>query len=72
MRYAVVKVVNGNFSVVSEHGENLDAARVKFHDECKILWNAQDVIEARVAIVDSQFGYVDGHVEVITHEQSAE
>lgn len=68
MKYAVVQVVNGIFSVVSEHGENLQAARVKFHDTCKILWNASDVVTARVAIVDDELTYVDGHVEKISHE----
>lgn len=68
MKYAVVQVVNGNFSVVSEHGENLQAARVKFHDTCKILWNSSDVATARVAIVDDELTYVDGHVEKISHE----
>ena len=69
MRYAVVQVVNGNFSVVSEHGENLDGARVKFHDVCKNLWAASDVNTARVAVVGDDFAYVDGHIEEISHAQ---
>lgn len=68
MKYALVQCVNGNFSIVSEHGENLQAARVAFHDRCKILWNAEDVVEAHVAIIDSNLTFVDGRVEVITHE----
>lgn len=67
-KYALIQCVNGNFSIVSEHGENLQAARVAFHDRCKILWNASDVITATVAIIDSNLTYVDGRVEVITHE----
>lgn len=67
MKYAVVQVVNGNFSVVSEHGDNLDAARVRFHSVCGNLWNSQDVITAKVAIVSEDLSYVDGHVENISH-----
>lgn len=72
MSYALIQCVNGNFSIVSEHGENLQAARVAFHDRCKILWSASDVITATVAIVDSNLTYVDGRIEVITHEVESE
>ncbi len=67
MKYAVIQCVNGTFSIVSEHGENLQAARVAFHDRCRILWNASDVIEGYVAIIDSNLTYVDGRIEKITH-----
>ena len=67
MKYAVINSVNGNFSIVSEHNENLQAARVAFHDRCKILWNAEDVMEGYVAIVDSTLTYVDGRIEKIEH-----
>ncbi len=72
MKYALIQCVNGAFSIVSEHGENLQAARVAFHDRCKILWNASDVIEGYVAIIDSNLSYVDGRIERITHEVVAE
>ena len=65
--YALIQCVNGNFSIISEHGDNLQAARVAFHDRCKILWNAQDVEEGYVAIIDSNLTYVDGRIEKITH-----
>lgn len=68
MKYALIQCVNGSFSIVSEHGENLQAARVAFHDRCKVLWNASDVIEGYVAIIDSNLSYVDGRIEKITHE----
>ena len=71
-KYVLVQSVNGNFSIVSEHGEDLQAARVAFHDRCKILWNAPDVIEGRVAIIDSNLSYVDGRIEVITHAPESE
>lgn len=67
MKYALIQCVNGNFSIVSEHGDDLQAARVAFHDRCKNLWNAPDVIEGFVAIIDSNLTYVDGKIEKIEH-----
>ena len=72
MKYALMQCVNGNFSIVSEHGGDLQAARVAFHDRCKILWNAPDVIEGFVAILDSNLTYVDGKIEKIEHHAEAE
>ena len=72
IKYAVIQCVNGNFSVLSEHGDNLQAARVAFHDRCKILWNTSDVIEGYVAIIDNKLTYVDGHIEFISHPVEAE
>lgn len=72
MKYALIQCVNGNFSIVSEHGENLQAARVAFHDRCRILWNAADVAEAQVAILTSDLTYVDGRIETITHATDEE
>lgn len=68
MKYALIQCVNGNFSIVSEHGENLQAARVAFHNRCMILWNAEDVVTADVAIITSDLTYVDGRIEHISHE----
>jgi hypothetical protein len=67
MKYAVIQCVNGIFSVVSEHNENLQQARVEFHNRCKILWNSSDVITGYVAILASDLTYVDGRIEIITH-----
>ena len=52
MTYAVIKVVNGNYSV---HAENLtaDAAKVSYFGLCQTLWNAPDVLDACVMIVDT-------------------
>ena len=63
MRFAIIQVVNGNFSIVSEHGDNLQAARVAFHERCKILWNAPDVERAVVELVDSDLNVYTGYVE---------
>lgn len=69
MKYAVIKIVNGNFAIVSEHSDK-DLAKVKYHDTCKNLWNAQDVIKAQVMIMDEDGGILYGYSEHITHEQT--
>ena len=71
-KYAIVNCVNGNFTVVSEHGDNKQAGIVAFHQRCATLWNAPDVIKATVNLVDENMYVVDGrYTEVITHEQEA-
>lgn len=68
MKLAVIQSVNGNFSIVSEHGDNKQAAIVAFHGRCQILWNAPDVLTAEVSIVDEQLDVVEGYKEFISHE----
>ena len=58
-KYALVQCVNGNFSVVSEHS-NKDAGIVAFHNTSKNLWNASDVITARLNLVDENYYVVEG------------
>ena len=71
MKNAIAKCVNGNFSIDSEWNENLNGAKVKFHDVCKTLWNAPDVITAEVMIVNEQLECVEGYKEFIHHEPVA-
>lgn len=67
MRYAVVQCVNSSFKIVSEHTNDKQAALVKFHDTCKILWNAADVYTGMVKIIDENLDTVDCHMEFISH-----
>lgn len=67
MRYSVIKNINGAFTVDSEFTD-FDKSKVKFHDVCKNLWNAKDVIKATVCIFDENMNVVDGYRELITHE----
>lgn len=53
MKYAIIQVSNGNFSIVSEWTD-LNKAIVNFHSVCMTLWNAQDVEHATVEIVDEK------------------
>ena len=67
MKYAVISNVNGNFKIESEHGNDLQAAIVNFHNICAAFWNAPDVITAKVEVVDQSLNVVDGKSEFISH-----
>lgn len=68
MKYYVIYVVNGALQVdkITEWS-NLDSAKSKFHDVCKVLWNESTVITASVKILDSQLDNVEDYKEFITH-----
>lgn len=68
MKYAIVKVVNGNFSIQAEGITELASAKVGFHSLCQTLWNAPDVITGTVMIVNEFLECVEGYKEHITHE----
>lgn len=67
MKYSVVKAVNSNYAIVSEHSD-LQSAIVKYHDTCKIHWNAPDVLDATIGIFDENLDNVVGYKEHIHHE----
>lgn len=68
MKYAVVKCINGNFSIHSEGITTVESAKTQFHGLCQTLWNAPDVITASVMIINEDFELVEGYVEHIHHE----
>lgn len=68
MKYAILKCINGNFSVHAEGITAIENAKTQFHGLCQTLWNASDVITAEVAIVDEQLDVVEGYKEFIHHE----
>lgn len=67
MIYAIIKVINGNFFVHSEGITELANAKTQYHGLCETLWNAPDVINAYVAIVDTQLDVVERYKEYIHH-----
>ena len=69
MKYAIVKVINGNYSIHAEGITDLANAKVSFHGLCQTLWNASDVITAEVMIVDENLDCVEGYKEFITHPE---
>lgn len=68
MTYAIIKVINGSYSVHAEGITALASAKTNFHGLCQTLWNAPDVITATVKIVDENLDCVEGYKEFITHE----
>ncbi len=67
MKYAILKVINGNYFVHAEGITDLDSAKAQYHGLCQTLWNAPDVQTACVMISDENFGMVDGYLERISH-----
>lgn len=68
MKYAVIKVINGTYSIHAEGFATVEQAKVAYHGLCQTLWNAPDVITASVAIVDEQMDVVEGYKEFIHHD----
>lgn len=68
MKLSIIQCVNGSYSVVAEGLTTEQAALVEFHNRCRILWNAEDVITGEVAIFDEQLDVFQGKKEYITHQ----
>ena len=71
MKYAIVKIVNGAFSIDSEWNNNIQGAIVKFHSVCGTLWNETTVETATVEIIDNQGNVAQGYKEFIHQEVTA-
>jgi hypothetical protein len=67
MKYAIVKVINGNYFIHAEGITELSNAKTQYHGLCQALWNAPDVITAMVKIVDENLDNVEGYRDFITH-----
>ncbi len=67
MKYAIIKVINSNYSIHAEGITDVNSAKVSFHGLCQSLWNAPDVITACVKIIDENLDTVEGYKEVISH-----
>lgn len=67
MKYAIIKVINGNYSIHAEGIADVNSAKVQFHGLCQTLWSAPDVITACVKIIDENLDTVEGYKEVISH-----
>ena len=68
MKYAIIKVINGSFSIHAEGYTDVNAAKVAYHGVCQTLWNAQDVVTAMVMIVDENLDCVERYKEYIHHD----
>lgn len=82
MTYAIIKVVNGNYSVHAEGITDIANAKTQYHGLCQVLWNAPDVYTGCVAIVNESLEVVSDinpinpmygtvrYQEFITHDQN--
>lgn len=70
MKYAIIKVINGNYFIHAEGITDLISAKTQYHGLCQTLWNAPDVITGCVAIVDENLSTFTEYHEFITHPQS--
>ena len=68
MKYAIIKVVNGNYSIHAEGITTVEAAKISFHNLCAALWNEPSVTTAHVMIADEQLDAVEGYKEFIHHD----
>lgn len=71
MKYAIIKCINGNYSVHAEGITDLGNAKTQFHGLCQTLWNAPEVTTAHVMIADEQLDCVEGYKEYIHHDGPA-
>lgn len=69
MKYAIIKVINGNFFIHAEGITDLGNAKTIFHGLCQTLWNAPDVLSAYVMIADEQLDAAEGYKEFIHHDE---
>lgn len=72
MKYAIIKVINGNYAVHAEGITDVSNAKTQWHGLCQTLWNASDVITGCVGIADENLDFIPGYKEFISHPQSAE
>ena len=68
MKYAIIKVINGSYSIHAEGFTDIASAKVNYHGLCQTLWNAPDVTTAYVMIADEQLDAVEGYKEFIHHD----
>lgn len=71
MKMSIIKVINGNYFIHAEGITDLSSAKTQYHGLCQALWNAPDVLNAYVMIVDEQLDVVEGYKEFIHHDSVA-
>lgn len=67
MKYALITCINGNYKIESEHGTDLNAAKMAWHEKCRSLEGASDVITATCMVADENLGTVGSLFEQIKH-----
>ena len=70
MKYAVVKVINGNYFIHSEGFTDIEKAKIDFAQLWATLMNAEDVATACLMIVDENLDCVEGYKELVKHGEN--
>ena len=69
MKYAILQASDGNFNVVSEHGDDLEAALVAYGNLFSALWAEKSVKHATIMITDENLNVVMGMKHEIGHDE---
>ena len=69
MKYAVIKVTDGNFNIHAEGFIDPSAAKVSYHGLCQMLWNDSGTTTACAMIVDENLDTLPGYKEFISKVQ---
>jgi hypothetical protein len=72
MKYAIIKCINGHYFIHAEGITDVTNAKANYHALCETLWNANDVITAKVMLADENLNVVEGYAEFIHHEEKAD
>ena len=67
MKYAIVKVTDGNYNIHAEGFTDLEAAKVSFAGVWQALLNDKPTKTACIMIVDENLDAVEGYKEFISH-----
>lgn len=68
MKYAIIKVTDGNYNIHAEGFTDLNAAKISYHGLCQALWNDAGTAKAMVMIVDENLDCVERYKEYIHHD----
>ena len=72
MNYVLVQMSNGNFSIISEHNSDLDAAIMAWHARCRILRNDDTTLRYTCAILNERLEAVGDYTEYLDRTPAPE
>jgi hypothetical protein len=72
MKYAIITCINGNFAVKAEY-DSLDKAKVGYHQQCAVLWNASDVVDAEISVLNETLTtVVTEHIQHVVESDNSD
>jgi len=58
MKYAVVRIVNGNFAIATEGWTDVNKAKSSFHGVCQALYNDIDNVQTMAIMIMDSLGNI--------------